>query len=629
MKSVRIKDDIMYKYLGKLNSLEQLKKLNDKQLEILCSEIRHKLINTVSQNGGHLASNLGVVELTVALHRVLQAPKDKIVWDVGHQSYVHKMLTDRFDRMDTIRCKDGLCGFCNPKESEYDSSFSGHASASLSTAAGIAVARDDGKENYEVVAVIGDGALTGGLAFEALNNIGQLNSKMLIILNDNEMSIAENVGALSQFLSRARTSRKYTASKRRLIQKIQNMPGGGQKLMRALRKVKRSVKSVLGQNMFFEQLGITYLGPVNGHNIGDMEELFKRALSLNEPVLVHVITKKGKGYEPAEDSPQVFHGVGPFEIETGEQGKKSESYSDVFGRTMLQIAENKGKLAVITPAMIHGSGLREFAKKFPNKIYDVGIAEGHAVTFAGGIAAGGGMPVVSIYSSFLQRAYDNLIHDVAIGNYHVVFAVDRAGIVAGDGATHQGLFDISYLTGIPNMTLLSPSSYSELEKMLIYAVNEHNGPVAIRYPRGRELRSIDSGEFVLSKASVLKCGSDVTILAEGQSVSTALDASELLEKKGISAEVIDARTIKPLDFDIVFESALKTGNLYTVEENLRRGGMGEMVSSEAKLRNIQFNMKIKAVEDEFVTHGTIAELNEFYGFTAEKIALDVERMLKN
>lgn len=619
----------MYKYLGKQDLLEQIKKLNNDELDILCSEIRDKLINTVSQSGGHLASNLGVVELTVALHRVLQAPKDKIVWDVGHQSYVHKMLTGRFDKMDTIRQKDGLCGFCSPEESEFDVSFSGHASASLSTAAGIAVAREKSKESYEVAAVIGDGALTGGLAFEALNNIGHMKSKMLIILNDNEMSIAENVGALSAFLSRARTSRKYTASKRKLVQRIKNMPSGGQKLMRALRKIKRSVKSVLGQNMLFEQLGITYLGPVNGHNIGDMEALFKRALSLDEPVLVHVITKKGKGYEPAEDSPQVFHGVGPFEIETGEQEKKRESYSDVFGKTMLQIAENNDKIAVITPAMIPGSGLKTFAERFPEKIYDVGIAEGHAVTFAGGIAAAGGTPVVSIYSSFLQRAYDNLIHDVAIGGYHVVFAVDRAGIVAGDGATHQGLFDISYLTGIPNMTLLSPSSYDELEKMLYYAVDKHNGPIAIRYPRGRELRSIDSGEFVLSRAMVIKSGSDVTILAEGQSVCVAIGVSEFLKKKGISAEVIDARTIKPLDFKTVFESALKTGNLYTIEENLKRGGMGEMVASEAKLRNLDFNMKIKAVQDEFVTHGTITELNDFYGFTAEKIALDVERMLKN
>ena len=625
----KIKDDIMYKYLGKKDSLEQIKKLNTDELEILCNEIRDKLINTVSQNGGHLASNLGVVELTIALHRVLQAPKDKIIWDVGHQSYVHKMLTDRFEKMDSIRQKDGISGFCNPKESEYDASFSGHASTSLSTALGFCQARKITGETYEIAAVIGDGAFTGGLAFEALNNIGNLKSKMLIILNDNEMSISENVGALSKLLMKARTNRKYTSSKRKIVQKIKKMPGGGHRLMGALRKIKSSIKSALGQNMLFEQLGITYLGPVNGHDIHAMEVLFRRALSLDEPVIVHVKTKKGKGYVPAENSPQTFHGVGPFEVETGEQEKKRASYSDVFGKVMCSMAEKNDKLAVITPAMVPGSGLKEFASTYPEKIFDVGIAEGHAVTFAGGMAAGGAMPVVSIYSSFLQRGYDNLIHDVAIGKYHVVFAVDRAGIVAGDGATHQGVFDISYLTAVPNMTLLSPSSYDELEKMLCYAVDKHDAPIAIRYPRGREARSIDNGEFVLSKASVVKEGCDITILAEGQSVATALAAADILSEKGISAEVIDARTIKPLDFETVFESAAKTGKLYTIEENLRRGGMGEMISAEAKVRGLTFDLVIKAIEDEFITHGTIADLNDFYGFTPEKIARDAERMLKD
>lgn len=618
----------MFKYLDTIKSPEDIKKLKEKELQVLCNEIRDRLVNTVSRSGGHLASNLGVVELTVALHRVLDTPKDKIVWDVGHQAYVHKMLTGRNTRMDTIRQKDGLSGFCNPKESEYDASFSGHASASLSTAVGLCEARKITGKDFEIAAVIGDGALTGGLAFEALNNIGNLKSKMLIVLNDNEMSIAENVGALSAFLAKARTNRKYTASKRNLVKKIKNMPGGGQKLMKLLRKIKRSMKSVLGQNMLFEQLGITYLGPVNGHNIQDMEELFRRALSLDEPVLVHVITKKGKGYEPAENLPQVFHGVGPFEKETGAQEKKRESYSDVFGKTMCAMAENNDKLAVITPAMIPGSGLKEFSKKFSDRIYDVGIAEGHAVTFAAGIASGGGVPVLSIYSSFLQRGYDNLVHDVAIGGYHVVIAVDRAGIVAGDGATHQGLFDISYLTGIPGMTLLSPSSYSELEKMLYYAVDKHTGPIAVRFPRGREMMELDNGEFNLSKASVLRKGNDVTILAEGQSVYTALKAAEILEKKDISAEIIDPRTVKPLDFDTVFASSEKTKNLYTIEENIKRGGMGEMIAAEAKLRNIDINMRIKAIDDTFVTHGTISELNELYGFTPEKVALDIERMLK-
>lgn len=619
----------MYQYVDKIQYPSDIKKLNPKQLSVLCEEIRDLLINSVSKSGGHLASNLGVVELTVALHRVLNAPEDKIVWDVGHQSYVHKILTGRAGELSTIRQLDGLCGFCNPGESEFDASYTGHASTSLSTAAGLAQARSINGESYNIAAVIGDGAFTGGLAFEALNNIGNLKSKMLIVLNDNEMSIAENVGAFSAMLSRARTNRNYTASKRKIVEKIRNMPGGGEKLMRTLHKIKKFVKSAVSPNLLFEQFGVTYLGPVNGHNIADMEEMFARALQLDEPVLVHVITKKGKGYAPAEQMPQVFHGVGPFEKKTGEIESKRGSFSEVFGKKLCDIARCNEKAVAITPAMIPGSGLSEFSKEYPNRLYDVGIAEGHAVTFAGGIAAGGGIPVVAIYSSFLQRAYDNLIHDVAIGNYHVVFAVDRAGLVAGDGATHQGVFDISFLTGIPNMTLLSPSSYSELEKMLDYAVNEHSAPIAIRYPRGREKIKIDNGEFIISKASVVRKGSHVTVAAEGQSVGIAVSAAKILSDKGIEAEVIDVRTLKPLDFDTVLGSAERTGCLFSIEENLRRGGMGEMLAGEAKLRGLNFKMQIKAIEDEFVVHGGIAEINKRYGFTAEQISSDIERMLKS
>lgn len=619
----------MYQYVNKIQYPSDIKKLKANQLTVLCDEIRDLLVSSVSKNGGHLASNLGVVELTVALHRVLNAPHDKIIWDVGHQSYVHKILTGRADKLSTIRQLDGLCGFCNPKESEFDSCYSGHASTSLSTAAGFAQARDITGETYNIAAVIGDGAFTGGLAFEALNNIGNLKSKMLIILNDNEMSIAENVGAFSSLLARARTNRNYTESKRKLVKKIQSMPGGGEKLMHALHKVKKFVKFAISPNQLFEQFGITYLGPVNGHNIADMEEMFSRALLLDEPVLVHVITKKGKGYTPAEKKPQVFHGVGPFEKKTGKIEGKTGSFSEVFGNKLCELASLNNKIIAITPAMIPGSGLSGFSQQYPDRLYDVGIAEGHAVTFAGGMAAGGAVPVTAIYSSFLQRAYDNLIHDVALGNYHVVFAVDRAGFVAGDGATHQGIFDISYLTGIPNMTLLSPSSYSELEKMLDYAVNEHNGPIALRYPRGRAKRDINNGEFVLSKASVLRKGTDITIAAEGQSVDAALDAAELLSKKGIEAEVIDVRTIKPIDFETIFESAAKTGALLSIEENLKRGGMGEMLASEAKLSNLDFKMKIKAIEDEFIVHGNICDINSRYGFTPEQICAEIERMLKS
>lgn len=619
----------MYQYVDKIQYPSDIKKLNFNQLSVLCNEIRDLLISSVSKNGGHLASNLGVVELTVALHRVLNAPQDKIIWDVGHQSYVHKILTGRSDKLATIRQLDGLCGFCSPKESEFDSCYTGHASTSLSTAAGFAQARDVTGETYNIAAVIGDGAFTGGLAFEALNNIGNLKSKMLIILNDNEMSIAENVGAFSSLLARARTNKNYTTSKRKIVEKIQSMPGGGKKLMNVLHKVKKLVKSAVSPNQLFEQFGITYLGPVNGHDIAAMEDIFSRALLLDEPVLVHVITKKGKGYTPAENKPQVFHGVGPFEKKTGKIAGKIGSFSEVFGKKLCELASNNNKIIAITPAMIPGSGLSDFFKQYPRRLYDVGIAEGHAVTFAGGMAAGGTVPVVAIYSSFLQRAYDNLIHDIALGNYHVVFAVDRAGFVAGDGATHQGLFDISYLTGIPNMTLLSPSSYSELEKMLDYAVNNHNGPIALRYPRGRAKIDIDNGKFLLSKASLLRSGGDVTIVAEGQSVSISLHAAKLLSLKGIEADVIDIRTIKPLDFETVFESALKTGTLISIEENLKRGGMGEMLAAEAKLRNLDFKMNIKAVEDEFITHGSICDINNRYGFTAEQICADIERMLKS
>lgn len=618
----------MYRYVDKIEKPADIKKLNTEQLSVLCEEIRHHLINSVSHSGGHLASNLGVVELTVALHRVLDCPEDKIVWDVGHQSYVHKILTGRGKDLESIRQLNGISGFCSPKESVYDLSYTGHASTSLSTAAGLAEMRKLNGENYNMAAVIGDGSFTGGLAFEAINNIGNLKSKMLIILNDNEMSISQNVGSFSAFLSKARTNKKYTASKRKLVEKL-SQKKGGKRTLEFLRKVKRLVKSAVEPNMLFEQFGITYLGPVNGHNISDMEDLFRRALLLDEPVLVHVITKKGKGYEPAEKMPQKFHGVGPFEKETGEIASKVGSYSEVFGNKLCELAEKNDKIVAITPAMIPGSGLGKFGEKFPDRLFDVGIAEGHAVTFAGGISIGGGIPVVAIYSTFLQRAYDNLIHDIALGNNHTVFAIDRAGLVGGDGATHQGVFDISYLTTVPNMTLLSPSSYSELEKMLAYAVEEHKGPVAIRYPRGRCYMGIDNGDFTLSKASVIRKGENITIVAEGQSVCLALKSAELLEKKGIQAEVIDVRTIKPMDFNTVFDSALKTGAIFSIEENMKRGGMGEMIASELKSRGFEINMQIKAIDDEYITHASISDLNEKYGYTPEQIASDIERMLKS
>lgn len=618
----------MYKLLEKIKSPKDLKRLRPSELEELCAQLRAFLVDTVSETGGHLAGNLGVVELTVALHRVLSAPKDKIIFDVGHQSYVHKILTGRKDKMNTIRTEGGLCGFCSPEESEYDSSFTGHASASLSTALGMAKARDLSGEKYNIAAIIGDGAFTGGLAYEAINNFAALNTPVLIILNDNEMSISENVGAFSTFLAHVRTNPRYTASKRKISDAIHNMPGGGQWLYNSVHSVKNQLKNIITKGNFFEQLGITYLGPVNGHSIKDMEDLFRRAIALHEPVLVHVVTKKGKGYEPAEKMPQLYHGVSPFDKKSGIPKTGGETYSSVFGKKLCSIAKENNKVVAITPAMIYGSSLVEFAKKFPKRLFDVGIAEGHAVTFAAGMAKGGAVPVVAIYSTFMQRAYDNAVHDVAIGKNHVVFALDRAGLVEGDGATHQGIFDITYISSIPNIALLSPSNFSELEKMLDYAVNVHNGPIAIRYPRGNGSSAFDNGTFELSKASVIKNGTDVTIAAEGRCVSTALKASEILAERGISAEVIDVRTIKPMDFDTVFASSEKTGFLYTMEENVRRGGMGEMICGEAQKRGLKSQIFVHAIDDEFVTHATKSQLFEKYGYTGACVADNVERMLR-
>lgn len=618
----------MYKYIDKIESPADIKNLNENQLTQLCSEIRECLISTVSDCGGHLASNLGVVELTVALHRVLDAPKDKIVWDVGHQSYVHKILTGRLNRLNTLRSDGGLCGFCSPEESEYDVCRTGHSSTSVSIALGLAQAREIREKDYKVCAVIGDGAFTGGLAFEAINNAGASKTKMLIVLNDNEMSIDENVGSFPKILARARTNQKYTASKKRVSKALLKYRRGGKAAVDFIHNLKNRIKNFVAPNLFFEELGITYLGPVDGHSIKDMEELFKRAVNYDGPVMVHVITKKGRGYLPAEEAPQKYHGVSPFEKEAGIKAETTDSFSNVFGSTLCNIAEKNKRVAAITPAMLRGSGLTSFAEKFPQRFYDVGIAESHAVTFAAGLSRGKVIPVVAIYSTFLQRGYDNVIHDVCIDNNHVVFAIDRAGLVPHDGVTHQGVFDVSFLSAIPNMTILAPSSYLELEKMLEYAINEHNGPIAIRYPRGKEEMSISNGDFAISEASVVKKGTDITLLASGSTVALCCDTADILAEQGISAEVIDARTVKPLDFDTVFKSAEKTGFVITVEENIRRGGVGEMVACEAKLRGIAAEIKIKAIDDEFIQHASLSALREKFGFLPEQIALDAERMLK-
>ncbi len=609
----------MVKLIDKVNGRESLMKLNTEQMYTLAQEMRDYIVDVTAANGGHLASSLGAVELTIALHRVLRLPVDKIVWDVGHQSYAHKILTGRKDNLTSLRKMGGECGFCDPEENECDSYVSGHTSTSLSLALGAACARDSLGEKYNVAAVIGDGALSGGLANEALNNIGQEQRKMLIILNDNEMSISENVGAMSNYLTRARTSAGYVKSKKGIDSALEKIPKYGKGIANFVRNAKEHVKYLVSPGVIFEELGITYLGPIDGHDIRGMEELFRRAIKLDEPVLVHVVTKKGKGYRPAEKEPQKYHGVSVFNKDEGVKDSNTETYSSVFGDEISKIARDNNKVCVITPAMMLGSGLCGFSKEFPDRFYDVGIAEGHAVTFAAGLAGCGMVPVVSLYSTFAQRAYDSIVHDVALSNLHVVFAIDRAGLVPGDGKTHQGIFDISFFSSVPNVKILSPCSFEELRKMLNYAVNECDGPVVVRYPRGAGQYATDAGDFVLSKVDLVKEGSSVTILSEGTAMPSVMGCSEILSEKGIECEVINVRTIQPVDIEAVKKSVLKTGRLVCVEQAMRRGGMGENVMGLLAAMGVKTEY-ISVSLDEFVTHGEYAEIEKRYAFDKESIA---------
>ncbi len=615
---------IMEKLIDKVTGRESLMKLNTEQLKTLAAEIRECIIDSVAKNGGHLASSLGAVELTLALHRVLRLPDDKIVWDVGHQSYAHKILTGRKDAMATLRKMDGECGFCEPSASEYDAFTSGHTSTSLSLALGAACARDSLGEKYNVAAVIGDGALSGGLAMEALNNIGQEQKKMLIILNDNEMSISENVGAMSNYLTRARTSAGYVKSKKGIDSALEKIPKYGKGIANFMRNAKEHVKYLVSPGVLFEELGVTYLGPIDGHDIRGMEELFRRAIKLDEPVIVHVVTKKGKGYAPAEKEPQKYHGVSPFDKELGVKECAAETYSSVFGDEISAIARENSRVAVITPAMTLGSGLAGFSKEFPERFYDVGIAEGHAVTFAAGLAGCGMVPVVSLYSTFAQRAYDSIIHDVALSNLHVVFAIDRAGLVPGDGKTHQGSFDISFFSSMPNVKILSPCSFEELRKMLRYAVNECDGPVVVRYPRGANQYLGDMGSFSISKAAYVKRGNAVTLLTEGTSVVQTVKCSEILSENGIECDVINLRTIQPVDIECIKESVKKTGRLVCIEQAMHRGGMGENVVTLLAENGVKTEY-ISVSLNEYVTHGEYAEIEKRYSFDAESIAERIKK----
>lgn len=615
--------------LDNINSPDDIKKLNLDQIMTLGSEIRSFLIEKVSKTGGHLASNLGVVELTLALHRVFNTPEDKIIWDVGHQSYVHKMITGRKDKFDTIRKLGGLSGFPKSMESEHDAFNTGHSSTSISAALGVAKARDLKQENYSVIAVIGDGALTGGMAFEALNDAGRSPNNLVVVLNDNEMSISKNVGGLSCYLSKIRTEPFYFKVKEDIDIILNKIPAIGKSAVKALDRVKGTIKYMIMPGIVFEELGFKYLGPIDGHNVMELENVLTRAKNTRGPVLVHVCTQKGKGYTYAEENPAVFHGISPFEIETGEViAHKGPGYSEIFGRELLKIGEKEKKVVALTAAMPHGTGLDKFSKKFPERFFDVGIAEQHGVTFAAGLAKNGMIPVIALYSSFLQRAYDQVLHDVALQNLHVIFAIDRAGIVGEDGETHQGIYDISFLRHIPNMTVLAPCDYSDLAKMLEYAVLEHDGPIALRYPRGVGTEKLfDTPNVKLGQSLLVREGSDVTIAAVGNKVEVALEVAKRLEKMDLSADVIYCRFIKPLDSNTIINSILKTRRLITIEDNTIEGGFGSRILETINQKGINIKTRMFGYPDDFIPHGSTKELTHMYRLDADSIFNDVLKVI--
>ncbi len=623
--------DIAKNLLDNINTPEDLKKLDIRQLNDLSEEIRKFLIDKVSVTGGHLASNLGVVELTLALHKVFNCPTDKIIWDVGHQTYVHKLLTGRKDKFDSLRQMGGISGFPKNSESECDSFNTGHSSTSISAALGFAKARDILNENYSVIAVIGDGAMTGGMAFEALNDAGRSNNNLIIILNDNGMSISKNVGGFSRYLSKIRTKPFYSKAKEDLETFLNSIPAIGKSANRALKRAKGTIKYMVMPGMMFEELGLKYLGPIDGHNISELVNVLESAKKQKGPVLIHVHTQKGKGYIFAENKPQFFHGISPFDIETGElKVNNGATYSDIFGKKMIELANKNDHLVAITAAMPLGTGLDKFSNEFPKRLFDVGIAEQHAVTFAAGMAKAGIMPVVAVYSTFLQRSYDQILHDVALQKLHVVFAIDRAGVIGDDGETHQGLYDIAYLSHMPNMTIAAPCDYSELEDMLEFAVTDFSGPIVIRYPRGSGKMHLAERTLIeYGKGVKLISGNDVTILAIGNMVENALKIAEMLKNKGISAEVINARFIKPLDEKLILESSAKTRAVVTIEDHAAKCGFGAGVLELLNKNNIRIKTKIFGLPDIPIQHGSRSLIFEKYGLDTGSISGEIQKMLRS
>lgn len=616
-------------YIEKIKSSSDLKKMDLTSKKKLASEIREYILDVVSKNGGHLASNLGVVELTIALESVFDVSRDKIVWDVGHQCYTHKIINGRYEEFKTLRKFKGLSGFPKTSESLTDAFNTGHSSTSISAAMGFAKARDIRHKKNHVVAVIGDGALTGGMAMEALNHVGSSNTNMIVVLNDNEMSISKNIGGINKLLTRLRSKKNYTRSNQLGRNVVLRIPVVGGLFVKLVSKLKTSVKNVIIPGMYFEEIGFRYLGPVDGHDINTLEKLLSRAKELDGPILIHVLTKKGKGYSIAEDNPDKFHGVSAFDLETGKSlSQKKKDYSKVFGDKLVNMAKKNKKIVAITAAMKDGTGFGEFAAKYPERFFDVGIAEGHALTFAAGLAREGLIPFVSIYSSFYQRAYDQIIHDICLQELPVVMCVDRAGIVGNDGETHQGLYDMAFFRLIPNLTIMAPKDFSELEEMMEFAVNLEK-PVVIRYPRGGESGvKFTSKPLKYGKSEVVRKGNDLSIIAIGNKVSRAMEVAELLDNDGISSEVINCRFLKPLDTRTIGDSLKKTAKCIVIEDGTVIGGLSSAITELILEKRLDVDFSSYAYPDKFIKHGSVEELEKQNKVDAKSIFRDVKNKFK-
>ena len=618
--------------LDKIQKPNDIKTLTALEIDELGDEIREFLVNNISKTGGHLASNLGVIELTMALHLAFDLPKDKIIWDVGHQSYTHKILTGRKEGFGTLRQYGGMSGFPKTQESDCDPFNTGHSSTSLSAGLGLAMAREITGEDYNVVSVIGDGALTGGMAYEALNNASSIKSNFIIVLNDNNMSISENVGGMNAYLSGFRTADGYRDLKASVMNSLSHIPVYGERMVKGIRNTKSSIKQLFVPGMFFEEMGIIYLGPIDGHNVQEMKKKFEEAKRVDGPVIVHVITQKGKGYLPAERHPARFHGAEPFDIETGVPSTKrlKANYTDVFATVIKKLGERDDKVVAITAAMADGTGLRRFGNVYSDRFYDVGIAEEHAVTFAAGLAKAGLKPIFAVYSSFLQRAFDQILHDVCIQDLHVVFAVDRAGLVGSDGETHQGIFDISYLSVIPNMTIMAPKNKWELSDMMKFAM-KYNHPVAVRYPRGtaydglKEFRS----PIELGKSEIIYKGNEIALFALGSMVITAEKVADILKENGIDATLVNARFAKPFDEQCILDLSDNHRMLVTLEENVLSGGLGEHISTFVQQEGIDMDVINIAIPNAYVEHGNVEQLKKILEIDAESVAARILEKYKN